>query len=238
MKANTDSMIPKIIEKIEDDSVMYLINALAFDSEWEEKYEKDQIGNGTFTDQKGNVQNVEMMNSHEFLYLEDDSAIGFLKGYKGGKYSFGALLPNEGISLEKYIEGLTSESLLKTVSEPQHCSVITKIPKFSFEFGLSLNDTLKEMGMPSAFGENADLSKIGKSADGNLYIGNVLHKTFIEVDEKGTKAGAATVVDIKNESAAVIEDPKTVILDRPFVFMIIDNETRLPIFLGAVESIE
>ncbi|MBD5081026.1 MAG: serine protease inhibitor [Ruminococcaceae bacterium] len=238
VKANTDSMIPKIIEKIEDDSVMYLINALAFDSEWEEKYEKDQIGDGTFTDQKGNVQNVEMMNSHEFLYLEDDSAIGFLKDYKGGKYSFGALLPNECISLEKYIEGLTSESLLKTVSEPQHCSVITKIPKFSFEFGLSLNDALKEMGMPSAFGENADLSKIGKSSDGNLYIGNVLHKTFIEVDEKGTKAGAATVVDIKNESAAVIEDPKTVILDRPFVFMIIDNETRLPIFLGAVESIE
>ena len=102
---------------------------------------------------------------------------------------------------------------------------------------MSLNDSLKEMGMPSAFDANADLSKIGKSAYGNLYIGNVIHKTFIAVDEKGTKAGAATVVEITNESAAIVEDPKTVILDRPFVFMIIDNETKLPIFMGTVESV-
>lgn len=238
VKANTGGMIPKIIDKIDSDTVMYLINALAFDSEWAEKYERDQIGDGTFTDSRGNVQNVKMMSSNESIYLEDDSAVGFLKGYKGGKYSFGALLPNENISLGEYIEGLTSESLLKTLSEPQRCSVIAKIPKFSFDFGLSLNDSLKEMGMPSAFDANADLSKIGQSADGNLYIGNVIHKTFIAVDEKGTKAGAATVVDIKNESAAVIEDPKTVILDRPFVFMIIDNETKLPIFMGVVDSIK
>ncbi len=238
VKANTDGMIPEIIDKIDEDTVMYLINALAFDSEWAEKYEKYRVSDGTFTDSKGNEQSVKMMGSDEYFYLEDENVVGFLKGYKGGKYSFGALLPNENISVKEYIQGLTSEGLLKMLSEPQNCAVITKIPKFSFDFGLSLNDTLMAMGMPLAFsGSGADFSKMGHSTDGNLHIGNVIHKTFIEVDEKGTKAGAATVVVITDECAAVVEEPKYVILDRPFVFMIIDNETKLPIFMGAVESV-
>ena len=238
VKANTDGMIPKIIDKIDRDTVMYLINALAFDAEWAEIYEKDQVYDGIFTDSKGNEQNVEMMNSFEYGYLEDENAVGFLKSYKGGKYSFAAFLPNENISAAEYIQGLTAEKLLKTLSEPQSCSVIAKIPKFSYDFGLSLNDTLKTMGMPLAFsGNGADFSKMGHSTNGNLYIGNVIHKTFIAVDEKGTKAGAATAVEIRDESAPYVEDPKTVILDRPFVYMIIDNETKLPVFMGTVESV-
>lgn len=237
VKANTDSMIPKIIDKIDGDTVMYLINALAFDSEWAEIYEKDQVYDGIFTDSKGNKQNVEMMNSIEYGYLEDENAVGFLKSYKGGKYSFAALLPNENISAADYIQGLTAEKLLQNLSEPQSCSVIAKIPKFSYDFGLSLNETLKTMGMPLAFSSSANFSKMAQSTNGNLYISDVIHKTFIVVDEKGTKAGAATAVEIKDESAPYVEDPKTVILDRPFVYMIIDNETSLPIFIGAVESV-
>lgn len=238
VNAGTDGMIPEIIDEIDSDSVMYLINALAFDAEWETKYENSQISGGTFTACDGKAQSVEMMRSLESVYLEDGNATGFIKDYKGAKYSFAALLPNEGISVSDYIAGLTPEALRKTVSEPAGKGVLATMPKFTFDFGLNINDILKIMGMPKAFDESADFTKMATSSEGNLYLGDVIHKTFIAVDEKGTKAGAATSVEVKNESAALIEDPKTVILDRPFVFMIIDNETRLPIFLGAVKSVK
>ncbi len=237
VNANTDGMIPKIIDKINSNTVMYLINALAFEAEWDEVYMDNQVSSGTFTNSKGNKQSSKMMSSTEHRYLEDENAVGFLKGYKGGKYTFAALLPNENISVNDYLQSLTAEKLLKTLSEYQVCVVRTQMPKFSYDFDLSLKETLKAMGMPLAFDGEADFSKMGHSTDGNLYIGDVIHKTFIAVDEKGTKAGAATVADIAAGSAMPVEEPKTVILDRPFVFMIIDNDTRLPVFMGTVESI-
>lgn len=238
VKANTDGMIPNIIDKIEENTVMYLINALAFDAEWETIYKDYQVNSGSFTDSKGNEQTVKMMSSSEHSYLEDENAVGFIKGYKGGKYSFAALLPNENISINEYIQGLDFESLLKTLSEPESCVVETEMPKFSFDFGLSLKDSLKAMGMPSAFDiYKADFSKMAHYPSANILISDVMHKTFISVDEKGTKAGAATSVSMAAGNAAPVEEPKTVILDRPFVFMIIDNETNLPVFMGTVESV-
>ena len=101
-----------------------------------------------------------------------------------------------------------------------------------------MNDILKELGMPSAFDDGAaDFTKLGHSSLGNIYIGNVLHKTFIEVDEKGTKAGAATVVAMKDESATMYEYEWEVRLDRPFVYMIVDNEAELPVFVGVVMDV-
>ena len=94
------------------------------------------------------------------------------------------------------------------------------------------------MGMTSAFdGDKADFSEMGQMKNGNLYIGSVIQKTFIKVDEKGTKAGAATVIAAEN---AVISVPKVktqVYLDRPFVYMIVDNENYLPIFMGVLRSL-
>lgn len=239
VNANTDKMIPKIIDRIDSDSVMYLINALAFDAEWETEYEDSQVKDGVFTTSAGEEQSVELMSSSEHLYLENDDAVGFIKHYKGRKYSFAALLPGEGTTVSDYIAGLNPEELYQMVSEPVQTPVNAVMPKFTFDFGINLNDTLKAMGMPKAFEGGADFTKMATSAEGNIYIGNVIHKTFIAVDEKGTKAGAATSVEMKNESAVIeIEKPKTVILDRPFVFMIIDNETSLPIFIGAVESVK
>ena len=84
----------------------------------------------------------------------------------------------------------------------------------------------------------SDFSGIGSSIDGNLYISRVLHKTFIAVDEKGTKAGAATVVEMKDESSMIEpEEIKTVYLDRPFLYMLIDCEANLPVFIGTVMDI-
>ena len=90
--------------------------------------------------------------------------------------------------------------------------------------------------MTDAFdGKKADFTALGTSDEGNLYISNVFHKTFIQVDEAGTKAGAATAADMATESAA--EYPHSVYLERPFVYMIADLDTGLPVFLGVLTEL-
>ena len=121
---------------------------------------------------------------------------------------------------------------------PVSVQVSAAIPRFRSEYGADIRDMLREMGMADAFDmARADFSGIGSSSQGNLYISRVLHKTFIAVDERGTKAGAATAVEMKRESAVMEDYIRTVYLDRPFLYMIVDCEQNLPIFLGVVEGI-
>ena len=238
VKDNTGGMIKKVINTIDADAVMYLINALAFDAEWNRPYSTDDISDGIFTASDGSRQKAEMMRSEERVYLSDGKAVGFMKPYKGGKYSFAAILPDKNITLEEYVNSLTAEGLQKLLTKYTLGSVDTKTPKFEYDYDIRLDGILKEMGMTSAFdGDKADFSEMGKMKNGNLYIGSVIQKTFIKVDEKGTKAGAATVIAAEN---AVISVPKVktqVYLDRPFVYMIVDNENYLPIFMGVLRSL-
>ena len=122
VKEHTDGMIEKIIDRINPDEIMYLINALAFDAEWAEPYEKDMATDDTFTSIEGKKQDVKMMHSSEWTYLSDDSATGFVKPYKDGTYSFAALLPNEGVSLVENAAhlGLPVPEKLKDVLEQLH----------------------------------------------------------------------------------------------------------------------
>ena len=233
---HTDGMIDSILDQIDEDAVMYLINALVFDAEWQHVYDKSDVYKGKFTNIGGTEKQVDMMHSEETVYLQDEYATGFMKPYSGSKYSFAALLPNEGVDIYEYVAGLTGEDLMETLSTPQLGMVMTTLPKFSYEYELTMNDLLKDLGMPTAFSsDDADFSKLGKSSRGNIYIGDVLHKTFISVDELGTKAGAVTKVEIRDESAPMSE--WVVNLNRPFVYMIIDNETNLPVFIGTVMDI-
>ncbi len=236
VKDNTDGMIDKILGEINPDTVMYLINAITFDAEWQEIYNEYSVYDGKFTNIKGEKQDVKMMRSEESRYLSDGKATGYLKNYKGSKYSFAALLPNEGIDLYDYVDSLSAESLKNTLSNPQYYGVVAATPRFSYEYELKMNNALTGLGMVDAFSDDkADFTKLGRSSNGNIYVGEVLHKTFISVDEKGTKAGAVTKVEMKDECAMM--DQKTVTLDRPFVYMIIDNSTNLPVFMGAVTEI-
>ena len=236
VKDHTDGMIDSILDQIDEDAVMYLINALVFDAEWQHVYDKSDVYKGKFTNIDGAEKQVDMMHSEETVYLQDENAIGFMKPYSGSKYNFAVLLPNEGVDIYEYIAGLTGEKLMETLSTPQLGMVMATLPKFSYEYELTMNDVLKELGMPSAFsGGTADFSKMAHSSRGNIYIGDVLHKTFISVDELGTKAGAVTKVQMNDECAVMSE--WVVTLNRPFVYMIIDNETKLPVFIGTVMDV-
>jgi len=234
--ANTDGMIENIVDRINDDNIMYLINAVMFDATWKKVYYKNDVSNDTFTSIDGKSQTVELMNSQESFYLEDGKATGFMKPYYDNKYFFVALLPNEGISIKDYIQSLSGEAFYDMLNKVQVTTVYTALPKFSYDYAVNMNDALNSLGMPDAFSPDAaDFSKLGASQSGNIYISEVLHKTFITVDELGTKAGAVTKVEMSD--TAEMEKPKTVKLNRPFVFAIIDGTSKLPIFIGNVMSL-
>lgn len=236
------NMTNKIIESLLDeppspDTVMYLINALSFDAEWEDVYEKLQITKGEFFLENGERQDVDFMNSLENVYLENDVATGIMKPYKDNKYAFVALLPKVNISMSELLISLDAKEIMTLIENQKKETVLLKLPKFSVEYSENLNDSLKNLGITDGFDEQkADFSKLANSTDGNIFISRVIHKTKIDVYEKGTKAGAVTSVEM-DATGAIIET-KEVFLDRPFFYMIIDTKQNLPLFIGSLMNLE
>lgn len=239
VSGHTEGMIQDILDEIPDDAVMYLVNALAFDGEWAEIYQEYQVRDGQFTSSDGQVRTVELMYSEENSLLEDEGAVGFLKPYAGGEYAFAALLPEEGVTVAEYAASLTGERLAAVLAGAREAVVNAAIPKFESEYSADLAQMLIAMGMADAFdGMTADFSDLGNSTAGNIFISRVLHKTYIAVDERGTRAGAATVVEANDGASLGPEEVRTVILDRPFLYLLIDCETGLPIFIGTVMDVD
>ena len=234
----TDGMIPEILDTIPASAVLYLINALSFDARWESIYHDFNVWENTFTTEDGREQTVEFMSSTEYAYLEDANATGFLKYYEGRRYAFAALLPNEGTTVSDYAATLTGEHLRALLSAPQQVATHASLPKFETEYSTDLSDILPAMGMTDAFDvEKADFSKMASSESGNICISRILHKTHISVAEEGTKAGAATLTEME-AGAALIQDYKTVTLDRPFLYLLIDCDQSFPIFIGTLMELE
>lgn len=237
----TDHMIENILDKIPEEAVMYLVNALSFEAQWQSVYYDTSVHQGEFTREDGAVESVEFMYDEEFTtFLECDNATGFLRYYEGGEYAFAALLPREGIGLSELVSSLTGEILSQMVEQGEVCSVYTAIPKFEAQASYELSDGLMKMGMTDAFDwRKADFSALGtyQEEGKNICISRVLHKTFISVGEQGTKAGAATVVEMAAEGAAMTE-PQEVILNRPFLYMILDVKTNMPLFMGTLYSVQ
>ncbi len=245
VEGETDGMIPKLVEELSPADMMVLINAIAFDAKWVDQYEDYQIEDGIFTAADGTKQDAEMMHGGGDDYYEFDNAVGFSKAYEGYDYRFVAILPDEDMTVSEWIAQMDSEAVLTELSEPERdYIVITQTPKFKYETDLKLKDMLTDMGMPSAFSvADADFSKIGKYTENGLdyplYIGNVIHKTFIDLNETGTRAAAATAVMLPAGAPPGEEEPviKYITLDRPFVYMIVDSN-NIPLFMGTVQSVE
>ncbi len=234
---HTDKMIDQIIDSIDPDTVMLLINALVFDALWSKPYENFQCQKGTFNAYDKSKNDATFMRSEETL-IRTKNAVGFRKYYKNG-YEFVAMLPDGDVF--DYVNSLSGKELGEILSGKQNdYSRVAKayLPKFEYDYDVSLYRALESMGLKKAFSSSeADLSGIGSSPWGNLYIGDVLHKTHIEMTQAGTRAAAVTAVEILAESA---EPKKTVEvkLDRPFVYYIVDCNTNLPIFMGVVTEIK
>lgn len=229
---STDGVIKNMIDEIDERTIIYLINAVTFNAEWENIYYDTAIFNGMFHNSDNTEIETKFMYSQENKYISYNGAKGFIKDYKGGSFSFAALLPPEDVTLDEFIKNMEGEALIEAIKGYETESVLVYMPKFSCEYEIELSSMLKNMGMERAFdGEKAQFEKMCSTTGGNVYIGQVLHKTFINVDERGTTAGAAAMVEIKNEGAALGEE---VNLNRPFIYFVIDNDTGIPLFMGKV----
>ena len=234
VKKNTDGMIPKIIEKADRYAVMMLVNAIAFDAKWETPYKRSDIEKLEFTSYSGSKKKTDFMCSTENIYLKDGGAVGFMKPYKNGRFAFAALLPDENTGIDDYVASLSGDKLMKIFSSAKRGNEVNvKMPKFRAEYSAQLIDTLKKMGVKDAFdSKTADFSSLIENRD--AYIATVVHKTFIEVDENGTRTAASTLVGADTMS---LMELYSVCLNRPFVYMIVDTETNLPLFIGVQTEI-
>lgn len=236
VKENTDGIIDSILKEIPPSAVMYLINALVFDAKWQDEYEKKQIIDDSFKNYDGSKTPVKMLCSDENTVLKIEDSIGFAKKYKGGKYSFVALLPEESKDIYEFASSLDGESWLSAWENKSYSHANVKIPEFSYETGFSLKDILKKLGATDMFDEyKADFSALATSENGNIYCSNVQQKCFIDVSRNGTKAAAVTWAEMTEGAAEPIE-PVNIFLDRPFVYAIVDNATGLPLFMGIVSN--
>lgn len=238
----TDGMISDLLEKEPGaQTMLYLVNAACFDAKWETPYTKENVRtDGIFTAASGKRQTADYLDSHETIYLSGNNVSGFLKPYDGGKYAFVALVPDEGVTLADYLRTLTGEHLYQLITDHHYANVQASIPKFTARSELELEESLRAAGISDLFDVSAaDLRGLGSAPSGNtLYVNSVLHKTYLELDENGTKAAAATSLDVNGGAAPPSEDVKTVTLDRPFLYMVVDTHACVPLFMGTVTSME
>ena len=236
-RKNTDGMIPKLLDygDIDPTAVMVLLNSITFDGLWSRQYDEYECKSMTFHGETHDTA-VKMMIAEEYEYISGEHETGFIKSYMDSPCRFAAILPEEGISMEEYLASLDGEKLASLLDH-SHESVTTGLPEFSFDWSGLLNDALQEMGIKQAFLSTADFSGLGVMDDGtNISIGRVLQKTHIEINQSGTRAAAVTETDFAGGDDEKPE--KTVILDRPFIYVIFDGQSKLPVFIGCVTDIE
>lgn len=232
VRKQTDGMIDSIIDSASPEAMMYLINALSFDAEWMTPYDAYSVEKAHFMTFSGKETVVDGMFAEEAIYLQNERFTGFVKPYADKKYAFLAMLPDENASLESFVASLDTETYVNALKKAAGRNVDTMIPKFALDDAETLNGALASLGMGQAFSPEADFSGMAKD---RLSIGEVIHKTHIEVDERGTKAGAVTAVMMKCTGG--FEEKPKVYLNRPFVYAVIDTERLVPLFIGVVESL-
>ena len=158
--------------------------------------------------------------------------------YQGGEFAYVAVLPKEGTQVRELYRQLTPEALAELLESENWELCNLRLPKYEVSFDKELNDSLQAVGLVRAFDDElADFSGLGKTEQGNpLYISLVKQKAVFRVDEKGTEAAAVTLVAM-DECAALIEpEPRELYFDRPFVYMILDLETQVPLFMGIMDD--
>jgi len=235
---NTNRLIPNILDTIDPDTLMCLINALTFEAEWQDKYAEYQVRDDLrFKNHDGSEAMVTRLSSKERNYIHDDTSTGFVKPYSGGRFSFIALLPNEGVDIYDYIKSLDANKWNGLWSSLEQGTVYVSMPEFTCESDIDLMGIMQSLGVKDMFkGTKADFTQLGTSPEGNIYCGLFKQKTHITLDRYGTKAGSLTVGGMLPESASP-DHIKYVTLNRPFVYAIVDNENKLPIFIGCITKL-
>lgn len=230
----TKKKIEKMIDPpISPDVIMFLINAIYFKGDWTEKFDTKNTFEAPFHTVNGTTADVKMMGRYGTVeYGQGDGFKAVRLPYGRGKAAMYCILPAEEVPVGDFIAGMDNEKwtvIKDSISEKK--DVRLQLPRFKLEYGIkNLNESLTALGMGEAFTDSADFSGIRD----NLCISRVLHKAVIEVNEEGSEAAGVTVVEMRETGYT---EPLTFIADRPFVFIIADDDTGSILFMGKVYNI-
>lgn len=229
----THGKIKDMLDEVPSDAVMYLINAIYFKAQWKYKFDEDKTKDSNFYLEDGSEIRVPTMYSkgvkvsryytNGFQYIE--------LPYGNGQFNMVILLPDRGRTVDEVIGGLDAASFAGYVHDADTATVEVYMPKFKMKYKTLLNEVLSDMGMGIAFGGGADFSNLFEEQL-NLEISRVIHQSFIEVNEEGSEAAAATIVEIRETSIGPGEGPSMIHIDRPFAFFIAEKHSNTILFAG------
>jgi serpin B len=234
VEKKTNDKIKNLIKKgvLNSMTRLVLTNAIYFKGNWARQFEKDKTNDALFTLADGEKVDAAMMNqTAEFGYLETESFQGLELPYVDDELSMIIFLPKEIDCLDEFEKTLTVENLSKWLNKLYKCEVVVSVPKFKMTSEFDLASVLKSMGMTDAFSSNANFSGINGQRD--LFISAVIHKAYVDVNEEGTEAAAATAVTMKLTSVMPGRIP-VFKADHPFLFLIRDNDSGSILFIGRV----
>ena len=224
----TNGKIPKVIDQIQPDNVMFLLNALYFKGDWKTQFDASKTIDAPFKLASGGTTNVRMMRLNVPLNQAIRSTYGAYElPYGSDKFAMTVLLPAENSSADALINTLNSSEWAQLQKDMKSGLVDFGLPKFTLNYEINLNKALGAMGMPTAFTDQADFTKI--NAKGGLLLSFVKQNTFVAVDEKGTEAAAVTTGGISTTSM-----PQSTFCNRPFVFVIHEKTSGTILFMGKI----
>ncbi len=233
VRSNTNGKIEEIVPKpIPAEIVMYLINAIYFKGDWTYQFDKDLTRDASFNLANGSQTTVDMMSHGDEVTIGhgwfDGIQIGDLR-YGGQAFSMTILLPETPAEIDALVNQMTDANWNTWIGGLGEGDMLVAMPKFTLEYEIKLNEVLEALGMGVAFVPYvADFSGMC-CAPGDLYIDEVKHKTFVDVNEEGTEAAAVTSVSVGLTSA-----PMSFTVDRPFVFVIREKFSGTILFMGKV----
>jgi serine protease inhibitor len=232
VSARTNKKIPKIVGKLSSDMRLIIANAVYFKAPWEHQFDEGITVPAAFNITAGNTIKIPMMHMDKFFrYAKMGAVEAVCLPYRASSLEMSVILPAKGSSVEQAMKAMTATFWSKLV-DAQERDLELAMPKFKIEYSNSLKSALGQMGMKEAFSPGANFSGI---ADQGLFISDVLHKTYLDVNEKGTEAAAATVVEMM-QSGEMHSTPTPFVVDRPFIVTIHDRDTKTIVFLGVVRD--
>jgi serine protease inhibitor len=228
----THGKIPAIVpDPVPHDVVAYLINAIYFKGDWTTQFDKSLTRSTSFTLGNGATTSVPMMTHGRTIrlgYVRDNGVTVFDLPYGGQAFSMTIALPRDAGGIDSLVQGLTNERWSAWIAGLDSGTFEVFVPKFTLTFGLTMNDVLKALGMPSAFCDSPHPDFTRMNPNG-LCITDVRHKATVDVNEEGTEAAAATSVGIAPTSM-----PPSIVVDRPFLFVIRERLSGTILFMGRV----
>lgn len=239
VRNRTNQLIPKLLdEKLDKNTRLALINTLYFKADWQQQFLAELTGKSNFWLDNGSSEKVDMMHAkmNECGYLKDDTSVGVVLPYQDSSLAFVAIKPSGKESIRDWFASYNTKKLSALIESRKTTAVELALPKFKVRCRLALNDSLQKMGIKKAFdASKADLSLLGKSQKNeNLYLSFVLQEAVLSVAEEGTEAAAASMGGIAG--AGYMPDTPVVHFDRSFLYLILDTESNVPVFMGIVDQ--